>query len=98
LPRQKVLFWHSLNQGLPGSTVRRGGGVLATFIDSFRRNADGSWTCVASVTFLSRGGPIRFTEGATFPSGMMFMGIRVSKLLDEMAKYSPPTSNPSEDE
>jgi hypothetical protein len=71
---------------------------LATFIDSFRKNADGSWTCVASVTLISRGGPIRFTEGATFPSGMMFMGIRVSKLLDEMAKYSPPTSHPSDEQ
>jgi hypothetical protein len=74
-----------------------GGGVLATFIDSFRRNADGSWTCVASVTLVSRGGPIRFTEGATFPSGTMFMGIRVTKLLDEMAKYSPPVSQSSDD-
>lgn len=71
---------------------------MATFIDSFRRNADGSWTCVASVTLASRLGPIRFTEGATFPSGMMFMGIRVSKLLDEMAKYSPPTSHSGDDE
>jgi hypothetical protein len=71
---------------------------LTNFIDSFRRNADGSWTCVASVTLVSRGGPIRFTEGATFASGMMFMGIRVSKLLDEMAKYSPPTSHPSDEQ
>jgi hypothetical protein len=29
---------------------------------------------------------------------MMFMGIRVSKLLDEMAKYSPPTSHPSDEQ
>jgi hypothetical protein len=50
------------------------------------------------VTLVSRLGPIRFTEGATFPSGMMFMGIRVSKLLDEMAKYSPPASRPGDDE
>jgi len=75
-----------------------GGGNLATFIDSFRRNADGSWTCVASVTLVSRAGPIRFTEGATFPTGMMFMGIRVSRLLDEMAKYSPPAGQPGDDE
>jgi hypothetical protein len=69
-----------------------------TFIDSFRRNADGSWTCVASVTLASRGGPIRFTEGATFSTGMMFMGIRVAKLLDEMAKYYPPASHSSDDD
>lgn len=53
---------------------------------------------MASVTLVSRLGPIRFTEGATFPSGMMFMGIRVSKLLEEMAKYSPPASHPGDDE
>jgi hypothetical protein len=50
------------------------------------------------VTLVSRDGPIRFTEGATFPSGMMFMGIRVTKLLDEMAKYSPPPSQSSDDD
>jgi hypothetical protein len=48
------------------------------------------------VTLASRGGPIRFTEGATFPSGMMFMGIRVTKLLDEMAKYAPPNGRPGD--
>lgn len=53
---------------------------------------------MASVTLVSRLGPIRFTEGATFPCGMMFMGIRVSKLLEEMAKYSPPASHPGDDE
>jgi hypothetical protein len=50
------------------------------------------------VTLVNRGGPIRFTEGATFPTGMMFMGIRVARFLDEMAKYSPPASRPSDDD
>jgi hypothetical protein len=50
------------------------------------------------VTLASRGGPIRFTEGATFSTGIMFMGIRVAKLLDEMAKYSPPVSHSSDDD
>jgi hypothetical protein len=50
------------------------------------------------VTLASRGGPIRFTEGATFSTGMMFMGIRVAKLLDEMAKYSPPANHSSDDD
>jgi hypothetical protein len=47
---------------------------------------------------MSRAGQIRFTEGATFSSGMMFMGIRVARFLDEMAKYSPPASRPSTDD
>jgi hypothetical protein len=50
------------------------------------------------VTLASRGGPIRFTEGATFSTGMMFMGIRIAKLLDEMAKYSPPANHASDDD
>jgi hypothetical protein len=50
------------------------------------------------VTLVARDGPIRFTQGATFPTGTMFMGIRVSKLLDEMAKYSPPPSGPGEEQ
>jgi hypothetical protein len=63
---------------------------MVHFMDAFRRNADGSWTCIAPVTLSNPSGPVRFTEGATFPQGMIFMGIKVATLLDELAKYPRP--------
>jgi hypothetical protein len=42
---------------------------------------------VAAATLNQPGGPVRFTQGAHFPPGSMFMGIKVARLLDELAKY-----------
>ena len=66
---------------------------MTAFIDSFRRNADGSWTCVVATTLHQPSGRIQFTEGATFRPGSMFMGIKVTSLLDELAKYPRPGGN-----
>ena len=60
---------------------------MRDLLQAFRRNADGSWTCVATATLNQPGGPVRFTQGAHFPPGSMFMGIKVARLLDELAKY-----------
>ncbi len=60
------------------------------FMHAFRRNADGSWTCVEPITLVQPSGPVQFTQGATFRPESMFMGIKVAKFLDELAKYPPP--------
>lgn len=63
--------------------------MASDLLQAFRRQADGSWTCIASVTLELPSGPIRFTPGANFPPGALFMGIKAAKLLDELAKYPP---------
>jgi hypothetical protein len=60
------------------------------FMQAFRRNADGSWTCVEPITLVRSSGPVHFSQGATFRPESMFMGIRVAKYLDELAKYPSP--------
>jgi len=60
---------------------------MSDLMQAFRRNADGSWTCVAATTLNQPSGPVRFTEGATFRPGTMFMGIKVANFLDELVKY-----------
>ena len=56
---------------------------------AFRRNADGSWTCVEAATFDGPNGRIQVALGSTYRRGMMFMGIELAKWLDEqLAKDS----------
>ncbi len=55
------------------------------FLGSFRRNADGSWTCLEPVTLNRPAGRIQFTPDSTFPPGKLFMGVDVARLLDDEA-------------
>lgn len=50
----------------------------------FRREADGSWVCVTDCTFNGPGGRIQVTRGSVFRPGTVFMGLDVSKWLDEL--------------
>ena len=58
---------------------------MGAFIGSFRRNADGSWTCVAPVTLIHPRGRIQVTEGTCFQPGTIFMGVDVAAWLDAQA-------------
>ena len=58
---------------------------MGAFIRSFRRNADGSWTCVAPATLIHPGGRIQVTEGTCFQPGTIFMGVDVAAWLDAQA-------------
>lgn len=58
---------------------------MKDFLKAFRRNADGSWTCIEPYTLYRPSGRIQFAPGATFVRGRMFMGVDVAKLLDEEA-------------
>jgi diguanylate cyclase (GGDEF)-like protein len=51
----------------------------------FKRNHDGSWTCVAESTIQRRSGGIQVMPGSTFPPGVKFMGVDLADLLDTLA-------------
>ena len=51
-------------------------------LHAFRRNEDGSWTCVTAVTFDGPGGRIQVAAGATFQPGTSFMGLDIAHFLD----------------
>lgn len=53
------------------------------FIRHFRKNPDGSWTCLSHATLNCPKGRIQVTEGSRFYSGTKFMGFDLAKWLDE---------------
>jgi hypothetical protein len=54
--------------------------------DAFRRNPDGSWVCVRSVTFDGPGGRMQVAAGSTFCRGRLFMGVDLARYLEAHAK------------
>lgn len=53
--------------------------------DAFRREADGSWTCIEATSVDHPTGRIQFTAGAGFGPEDVFMGVKVAKWLDSLA-------------
>ncbi len=58
--------------------------MTATY-KGFRRNPDGSWTCVAESTIEGPNGRMPVTPGMTFARGLKFMGVDLAALLDTLA-------------
>jgi hypothetical protein len=57
---------------------------MQNVIKGFQRNPDGSWTCIAPVTFDGPyGRRIQVTIGSTFVPGTVFMGVDVAKWLSD---------------
>lgn len=52
--------------------------------DAFRREADGSWTCIEAASFDHPSGRIRFTANAVFGPEDTFMGVKIAKWLDSL--------------
>jgi len=52
----------------------------------FKRNHDGSWTCVAESTIQRHSGRIQVMPGATFLPGVKFMGVDLVDLLESLAE------------
>ena len=50
--------------------------------ECFRRNRDGSWTCIAHATLQTPKGRIQVTEGSRFYPGTRFMGLDMAKWLE----------------
>ena len=52
-------------------------------ISAFARATDGSWACREPAVLHTHMGPVRFTPGAIFTPGAMFMGVDVARLLSD---------------
>jgi hypothetical protein len=48
---------------------------------TFRRNRDGTWTCVAPVSFEGPIGRIRLSPGASFAKGVLYKGVDIAAFL-----------------
>ena len=62
---------------------------MDAFIQAFRRDADGSWTCVTPTTFDGPNGRMQVAPGTRFTRGTSFMGIDLAKWLDERSRAAP---------
>jgi len=52
---------------------------------SFRRNVDGSWTCVSPMTIGGPRSPISVTKGSTFAPGTEIEGVDIAAWIEEQA-------------
>jgi hypothetical protein len=59
---------------------------MKVFIKGFRRNADGSWECIAPATVVGPNGRIEVTPGAKFFPGTPFKGVDLATWLDRQAE------------
>jgi hypothetical protein len=48
----------------------------------FRRDVDGTWTCIESTTLDHPSGRIQFSAGTAFRTEDTFMGVKVAQWLD----------------
>jgi len=61
--------------------------TVSEFFNSFRRDEDGTWTCVSDVTVDHPRGRIQVSAGSKFRSGILFMDVDLATWLDaEMKK------------
>jgi hypothetical protein len=70
---------------LPGGEAAERKVMLATY-KGFRRNSDGSWTCIAESTIESPTGRMQAMPRMTFHPGVKYMGADVAALLDTLAR------------
>jgi len=66
---------------------------MENFFDAFRRNADGSWSCIQDVTLNGPGGRIQVPAGKTFERGMVFMGVDLAGFLEAKARGAAPPAD-----
>ena len=60
--------------------------TVAEFFNSFRRDEDGTWTCVSDVTVDHPRGRIQVSAGRKFVPGTLFMGVDLATWLDAEMK------------
>jgi hypothetical protein len=56
---------------------------MGNYFISFRREKDGIWICLESVTIHHPNGSIEVTPGRSFKKGDEYMGIDLASWLDE---------------
>jgi len=59
---------------------------MSEFFNSFRRDADGTWTCVSPVTVDHPRGRIQIAAGQKFIPGTLFMDVDLATWLDAEMK------------
>jgi len=55
------------------------------FVNRFRREPAGSWTCKQPIKISGPDGPLFITQGQCFSPGFLFLGIDLARELDRMA-------------
>jgi hypothetical protein len=60
--------------------------LVKNLMKAFRREPDGSWTCIAPADFDGPNGRIQVAPGARFTRGTVFMGVELVSWLDEQAR------------
>ena len=50
---------------------------------AFRRNPDGSWTSIGSVSIKGPSGQVQVGTGMTFNRGVLFLGLDIAAWLDQ---------------
>ena len=55
---------------------------MRDFLRGFRRNADGSWTCVSRAAYSGTDGNILVTPGTTFSPGTRILGVDLVAWLE----------------
>jgi len=75
----------SASRGRPRGSEAAKRPVMPATYKGFKRNHDGSWTCVAESTIQRHSGRIQVMPGSTFLPGVKFMGVDLADLLDTLA-------------
>src|SRR5438094_863825 len=75
----------SASRGSPRGSEAAKRPVMPATYKGFKRNHDGSWTCVAESTIQRHRGRIQVMPGSTFLPGVKFMGVDLADLLDTLA-------------
>ena len=56
---------------------------MEEYARNFRRNDDGSWTCVAATTLQGPNGRVQVAAGTVIKPGKSFMGCDLARWLDK---------------
>jgi hypothetical protein len=59
------------------------GGPVGIVFEAFRRQADGSWTCIRNCDVITADGAIRIPAGMDFRRGSTLCGVDMAMVLDE---------------
>ena len=63
---------------------------MTDFLKGFRRNDDGSWTCVARASYSGNDGTIQVMPGTIFTPGTSFLGVDLVGWLEMLERNANP--------
>ncbi len=59
-------------------------------VSAFRKNSDGSWTCIKPTMIFGYGGIIHIESGMTFERGVKYWGVDMVAFFDENITVEKP--------